>query len=391
MTERQKDTVDDLLSNPFGDFSLTETEQGQTLQQKTEADQQPKKLIDVLPAENRQKAIQLAAQIDPADQRAMMMYGTQAQSKLMNFSHAMLDQVQKKDIGEVGAILTDLMKRLDSVKPDELQEKKNFVSRFFGKIQSSVQETLSKYQKTSVQIDRIAVQLTHCKNTLLNDVGMLEQLYEKNKEYFQALNIYIAAAELKLDELNDKTLPALRQKAQESGDQMDVQEVNDMLQFIDRLEKRKYDLELSRQITIQSAPQIRLIQNTNQTLAEKIQSSIMTAIPLWKNQVAIALALLRQKSAVDAQNHVAQTTNDLLLKNSEMLKVNTIETAKANERGLVDIETLKKTQDNLISALEETLRIQSEGRQKRQQAQLELANMEEDLKNKLMNIKPSNQ
>ncbi|MGM9923036.1 MAG: toxic anion resistance protein [Bacillus sp. (in: firmicutes)] len=381
---QKKDVLDDLLANPFGDGDNAVTE----VQHSTA--EQPKRLVDVLPPENRERAFQLAEQIDPTDFKAMMMYGAQAQTKLTSFSHAMLDQVQKKDIGEIGDILGDLMKRLESVKPDELGEKRGMISRFFGKIQSSIQETLTKYQKTSVQIDRIAVQLTHAKNGLLQDIGMLEQLYEKNKDYFQALNIYIAAAELKMAELNEKVIPELRRKAQESGDQMAVQEVNDMMQFVDRLEKRMHDLQLSRQITIQTAPQIRLIQNTNQTLAEKIQSSIMTAIPLWKNQVAIALALLRQQSAVNAQNQVAKTTNDLLLKNSEMLKVNTIETAKANERGLVDIETLKKTQDNLITALEETMRIQAEGRVKRQQAQIELTNMEEDLKQRLLNLKPKN-
>lgn len=287
---QKNDALNDLLANPFGEV----VEENEAVKI-TKSEEQPQRLIDVLPEENRQRAIQLAEQIDPTDFQAMMMYGTQAQSKLMSFSHAMLDQVQKKDIGEVGVILGDLMKRLESVKPDELQEKRNFVSRFFGKISSSIQETLTKYQKTSAQIDRIAVQLTHCKNQLLNDVGMLEQLYEKNKDYFNALNIYIAAAELKLAELNDTIIPEMRRKAEQTGDQMAVQEVNDMMQFMDRLEKRMYDLQLSRQITIQSAPQIRLIQNTNQTLAEKIQSSIMTAIPLWKNQVAIALALLRQK------------------------------------------------------------------------------------------------
>ncbi len=383
MNEKKQDVLDDLLSSPFGvDAAPTNVQLSETQSEK------PRRLIDALPEENRARAIQLAEKIDPTDQKAMMAYGTQAQSKLMNFSHAMLDQVQKKDIGEVGVILSDLMKRLESVKPDELQSKKGFVSRLFGKVSSTIQETLTKYQKTSTQIDRIAVQLTHSKNQLLNDVSMLDQLYEKNKDYFHALNIYIAAAELKIEELNQKVIPELKQKAAQSGDQMAVQEVNDMMQFVDRLEKRKYDLELSRQITIQSAPQIRLIQNTNQTLAEKIQSSIMTAIPLWKNQVAIALALLRQQGAVNAQNQVAQTTNDLLLKNSEMLKVNTIETAKANERGLVDIDTLKKTQENLITALQETLRIQEEGRVKRREAQNELVAMEEDLNQKLLDIAP---
>jgi uncharacterized protein YaaN involved in tellurite resistance len=179
----------------------------------------------------------------------------------------------------------------------------------------------------------------------------------------------------------------LKQKAEKSQDQMDYQEVNDLMQFADRLEKRMYDLKLSRQITTQSAPQIRLIQNTNMALVEKIQSSIMTAIPLWKNQIAIALTLIRQQQAVYAQKQVSKTTNELLLKNAEMLKTNTIETAKENERGVVDIETLKKTQESLVTTLEETLRIQAEGRTKRRQAEQELISMENELKHKLLNLK----
>ncbi|WP_153126519.1 toxic anion resistance protein [Peribacillus tepidiphilus] len=387
MTEqniKKQDDFEDLLGNPFG-------KEKSELEPFPQMHYKPKMLVDVLPEENRKRAIQLAEQINPTDHQSMMMYGTQAQSKLLNFSHTMLEHVQKKDIGEIGDILGELMKKLESVNPDALRpEKRTFISRLFGKISSSIQETLSKYQKTGAQIDRISVKLTHAKNALMSDIGMLEQLYEKNKDYFHALNVYIAAAELKLSELKEKTIPELKKKAEKTGDQMAYQEVNDMLQFADRLEKRMHDLQLSRQITIQSAPQIRLIQNTNQALAEKIQSSIMTAIPLWKNQVAIALTLLRQRSAVEAQKQVAKTTNELLLKNSEMLKTNTIETAKANEQGLVDIETLKKTQENLLSALEETLRIQEEGRTKRYQAQQELMAMENDLKQKLLHLK-SNQ
>lgn len=258
----------------------------------------------------------------------------------------------------------------------------------FGRVSSSLQEVLSKYQKTSVQIDRISLKLEHSKNALISDNKLLEQLYEKNKEYFAALNVYIAAGELKLEELKTKTIPELKQQAESSDhNQMAVQEVNDLIQFADRLDKRVHDLLLSRQITIQSAPQIRLIQNTNQALAEKIQSSIVTAIPLWKNQVAIALTLLRQRNAVDAQQKVSDTTNELLLKNAELLKTNTIETARANERGLVDIDTLKKVQESLISTLEETLTIQEEGRIKRRQAEEELMMMEGDLKQKLITIK----
>ncbi|EFV74781.1 toxic anion resistance protein [Cytobacillus oceanisediminis] len=372
--------LDDLMADPFGEKQEAAPSPLQS--------EKRTRLIDVIPEENREKAYQLAKQIDPANHQAMISYGTPAQSKLLTFSHTMLEHVQKKDVGEVGTIINDLMKKFNDVNPDELKpEKSTFFARMFGKISGSVQEVLSKYQKTGAQIDRISVKLERSKNALLSDIVMLDKLYENNKEYFHALNVYIAAGELKLEELHEKTIPELKKKAEESNDQMKFQEVNDMMQFADRLDKRLYDLKLSREITIQSAPQIRLIQNTNQALVEKIQSSIMTAIPLWKNQVAIALTLLRQRHAVEAQKKVSKTTNDLLLKNAEMLKMNTIETARENERGLVDIETLKKTQENLISTLEETLRIQEEGRHKRRQAEHDLANMENDLRQKLLEIK----
>ncbi|MGI8385682.1 toxic anion resistance protein [Robertmurraya sp. P23] len=375
------DMLDDLLVNPFADPISV---QDQPILSTQQTDKQVK-LIDVIPPENREKAYQLAQQIDPKNHQAIITYGTQAQSKLMNFSNSMIEHVKKEDIGEVGEILSDLMKKFNEVNPDELKpEKRSMFSRMFGKIQNSVQEVMSKYQKTGVQIERISVKLERSKNTLMSDVVFLEKLYEHNKEYFHALNVYIAAGELKLEELNQSIIPKLKQKAEQSQDQMAFQEVNDMMQFADRLDKRIYDLKLSREITVQSAPQIRLIQNTNQALIEKIQSSIMTAIPLWKNQVAIALTLIRQRNAVEAQKQVSKTTNELLLKNAEMLKTNTIESAKENERGIVDIETLKKTQENLIQTLEETIRIQQEGRMKRRQAEHELAQMEDELKQKLL-------
>ncbi|MEH7438536.1 toxic anion resistance protein [Neobacillus drentensis] len=375
--------LDDILADPFGDqMELAK----QPAQQSSEA--KSVKLIDVIPAEHRAKAYQIAEQIDPTNHQAMIQYGTQAQGKLLSFSHTMLEHVQKKDVGEIGDIINDLMKRLNEVNPDELKDgKPSLFARMFGKISGSLQEVLSKYQKTGAQIDRISVKLDRSKNVLLSDIKLLEQLYETNKEYFHALNVYIAAGEIKLEEMQTKTIPQLKQAAEATNDQMKFQEVNDMIQFADRLDKRLYDLKLSREITIQSAPQIRLIQNTNQALVEKIQSSIMTAIPLWKNQVAIALTLIRQRHAVEAQKQVSKTTNELLLKNAEMLKTNTIETAKENERGLVDIETLKKTQESLISTLEETMRIQEEGRHKRRLAEQELATMENDLRLKLLEIK----
>lgn len=374
--------IDDLLSDPFGQgeksvSGMEEEHRGQQVN-----------LVDTLSEEKRRRAFQLAEQIDPKQHDSMTLYGTQAQSKLLNFSHEMLEHVQKKDIGEIGQVLSDLMKKLEQVSPDELKtEKRNFFSRFFGRVSHSVQEVLSRYQKTGAQIDRISVKLEHSKSALINDNKMLERLYEKNKEYYEALNVYIAAGQLKLEELKHQTIPELKEKSKTEHHHMAVQDVNDMIQFADRLEKRVYDLTLSRQITLQSAPQIRLIQHTNQVLAEKIQSSIMTAIPLWKNQVAIALTLLRQRRAVEAQKKVSATTNELLLKNAEMLKANTIETAKENERGFIDIETLKQVQDNLIGTLEETLKIQEEGRSKRLQAEEEIRAMEDDLKAKLLDMK----
>ncbi|KZE64844.1 tellurite resistance protein TelA [Fictibacillus phosphorivorans] len=378
-TDEPANLMDDLLANPFGEKQESAVQANGNKQVR---------LIDVLPEENKEKAYQLAKQIDPTNHQTMITYGAPAQAKLHSFSNTMLEHVKKKDTGQIGEIIGDLMRKLQDVNPEELKSNKpTLIGRMFGKLSGSVQEVLSKYQKTGAQIDRISVKLDGSKNVLMSDIVMLEKLYENNKEYFQALNVYIAAGELKLDELNQVTIPEMRKVAEQTNDQMKFQEVNDMVQFADRLDKRVHDLKLSREITIQSAPQIRLIQNTNQALVEKIQSSIMTAIPLWKNQVAIALTLIRQRNAVEAQKQVSKTTNELLLKNAEMLKTNTIETAKENERGLIDIETLKKTQENLLSTLEETLRIQEEGRMKRRLAEEELATMEIVLRQKLLEIK----
>ncbi|MEK5038567.1 toxic anion resistance protein [Sporosarcina sp. FSL K6-3457] len=377
-------TMDDLLDNPFDLQEPLLPKEMQTVN--NEASVSPK-LIDRLSDEEREKAQQLAAQIPVGNYEAILTYGASAQGQLSKFSHQMLDHVQSKDIGPVGDVLKDLMNRLSEIDPDDLSEKKKSgLSRLFNKATRSIQEMMTKYQKLSTQIDRIGVQLEHSKRGLIEDVQMLDNLYEQNKTYFQALNVYIAAAELKRDEIANDIIPEMRRQAELSNDQMAFQEVNDMAQFLDRLEKRLYDLQLSRQITIQSAPQIRMIQQTNQTLAEKIQSSIMTSIPLWKNQIAIALTLNRQMKAVESQKLVTQTTNDLLLKNSEMLKINSIETAKENERGIIEIDTLKKTQENLIQTIEETLLIQADGRAKRKSAEIEIARMEEELKQRLLGI-----
>lgn len=385
MTEKQT-TVEDLIQNPFGeqvsviplsevshDFPATQTEAS------------PKKLIDTLDEQHQEQARALAKQIDEKNLQAIISYGAAAQKQLGEFSHQMLSHVQAKDTGEIGDILNELMERLNETDPNDLvAENQGFFQKFFGKIKKSIYEMQAKYQEVGSQVDKIAIRLDHEKNGLLNDNLSLEQLYQRNKDFFDALNIYIAAGELKLVELQETLIPEALEKARVTGDQMDVQVVNDLEQFLDRLEKRNHDLKLTRQMTIQQAPQIRLIQNTNQALAEKIQSSITTTIPLWKNQIAIAMTLLRQKDAVTAQRQVSETTNQLIQKNSEMLKISTIETARENERGIIDLETLQKTQKDLIETLEETLKIQQEGRARRRKAEVELTNMEEDLRQKLL-------
>ncbi|MBO0600254.1 toxic anion resistance protein [Sporosarcina sp. E16_3] len=377
-------TIDDLLDSPFDFQKPLLPKEMQTEKKEVETSI---KLIDRLSPEEREKAKVLAQQIPVGNYEAIITYGANAQSELSRFSTQMLDHVQGKDIGPVGDVLKDLMNKLSEIDPDDLSDKKKSgLSRLFNKATRSVQEMMTKYQKLSTQIDRIGIQLEHSKRGLLEDVRMLDNLYDQNKTYFQALNIYIAAAELKQDELANEIIPEMRRKAELSNDQMAFQEVNDMAQFLDRLEKRLYDLQLSRQITIQSAPQIRMIQQTNQTLAEKIQSSIMTSIPLWKNQIAITLTLNRQMKAVESQKLVTKTTNDLLLKNSEMLKINSIETAKENERGIIEIDTLKKTQENLIQTIEETLIIQADGRAKRKAAEIEIGRMEDELKQRLLAV-----
>ena len=386
-TTFETDSLNDLLANPFETpvDALTSSQQADIDALKKQ--ETAPRLIDQLPLERQQQAKELADKIDVNNQQAVITYGANAQTKLSEFSQSMLNHVQAADIGPVGDSLTELMYRLQEANPDELRAGEgNFFQRMFGKVKQSIYETTAKYQKIGAQIDKVAVKLTKEKDGLLQDNLMLEQLYQKNKDYFDALNVYIAAGELKVEEMQQTVIPEALAKAQQTGDQMDAHIVNDYTQFLDRLDKRIHDLRLARQITIQQAPQIRLIQNTNQALAEKIQASVATAIPLWKNQVVIALTLLRQKDAVTAQRQVSETTNDLLRKNSEMLKISAIETAKENERGIVDIETLQQTQNDLIETIQETLRIQREGKEKRQHAELELGVMENDLKEKLLEL-----
>ena len=384
---QESSEFDELLANPF-DEMIEQTVEKDIAEQEMIAKRQVsnEKLIERLPEHRQKQARDLANQIDEANMGAIIAYGSNAQKKLSEFSRSILQQVQMKDTGEVGDVLTELMTKLQESDPRQLSAEPNIFQRVFKRVKSSITETQMRYQQIGSQIDRVAIRLEREKTELLNDNQMLEQFYNKNKDYFDALNVYIAAGEVKMEQLQNEVIPKAIDKARESKNQMEVQKVNDLNQFLDRLDKRTHDLRLTRQMTIQQAPQIRMIQNTNQVLAEKIQVSVHTAIPLWENQITIALALLRQQNAATSQRQVSETTNSLLLKNSEMLKQSTVDIAREAERGVIDIDTLRKTQANLVGALEETLEIQKTGRQQRRLAEQELTVMENELHDKLLAI-----
>ena len=344
--------------------------------------------VTTLSQEELGKAKELSKSLDENNSQSVIEYGSLAQKKIGDFSQSVLNKVQAKDLGEVGTALTDLMYQLQESNPNDLvAEDPGFFKKMFGKVKKSIFEITQKYQKLGAGIDKISSKLTHEYKGLLDDNKTLETLYAENLDYFHALNVYIAGAELKIKELDETIIPQARIEAENTPDNaIAVQKISDLESYKNRLDKRQYDLKLARQITIQQAPQIRMIQNTNQELAEKIQTSINTAIPLWKNQVAIALTLLKQKDALTSQRIVSSTTNDLLTKNSEMLKQSSIEAARENERGVVDIETLKTTQANLIETIQETMNIQREGAIKRRQGEVELAQLEEEIKTKLLEL-----
>ena len=326
-----------------------------------------------------------AVALKDSRQNAITDYGKEVQDQMSQFTDEVIGNVKSKEVGEIGDTLQSLVTSLNSANPEKLSgDKKPKIFRLFKKIKDSVFEMTAKYQEVSAQIGKIATKLENQENDLLKNNDMLDEMYTANQKYFQQLNTLIVGGQIWRDELN-KEMAALQADVDAGkADQMDVQNLQDMKAQADRLDHRLSDLMLTREITIQQAPQIRLIQNNNSVLSEKIQSSITTAIPLWKNQVAIALSLLSQKDAVKAQDAVANTTNELLKKNSEMLHESTVDVAKASQRGLVDVDTLKETQENLISTIQEVMRIQSEGTQKRQAIEGELAQMEDHLKTALI-------
>ena len=343
------------------------------------------KIKTKLTPEQLVQAQNYAVALKDSRQNAITDYGKEVQDQMSQFTDEVIGNVKSKEVGEIGDTLQSLATSLNSADPEKLSgDKKPKIFRLFKKIKDSVFEMTAKYQEVSAQIGKIATKLENQENDLLKNNDMLDEMYTANQKYFQQLNTLIVGGQIRRDELN-KEMAALQADVDAGkADQMDVQNFQDMKAQADRLDQRLSDLMLTREITIQQAPQIRLIQNNNSVLSEKIQSSITTAIPLWKNQVAIALSLLSQKDAVKAQDAVANTTNELLKKNSEMLHESTVDVAKASQRGLVDVDALKETQENLISTIQEVMQIQSEGTQKRQAIEGELAQMEDHLKTALI-------
>ncbi len=323
---------------------------------------------------------EFAEKIDLTDANAILSYGASSQRKMSDFSDAALNSVRTKDLGDVGDLLTTLMVDLKT----DTSANKGFFSKLFGKGQVRIEELRSQYATAEANIDRVVKALEEHRETLAKDIALLDKLYDKNKLYFKELSMYIEAAKIKLDHARNVELPELQKKAAESGLPEDTQEAQDFANMIDRFDKKVYDLEATRTICLQNAPQIRMIQNNDIIMSDKIHSAIVNTIPLWKNQMILTLGLQHTAEAVKAQNMVDETTNEMLKKNAELLHTTTVETAKNAERGIVDIETLQHTNSELVKTFDELIQIQTEGREKRAAAEAELARIEAELKTKML-------
>ena len=376
------------MSNEFKDMSTTPTltlDPFQTQEEKKPPVAQPEEpaLDDsMLTEEERRMVDSFAEQIDLTDSSLVLQYGAGTQKKMADFSESALENVKSKDLGEVGDLLSGVVTELKSF--DE-EEEKGFLG-IFKKASNKIESMKAKYAKAEANVNEIVKVLEKHQVQLMKDTALLDKMYELNLTYFKELSMYILAGKKKLAEVRCTQLAELTQKAQRSGLPEDAQAARDLESMCLRFEKKIHDLELTRMISIQTAPQIRLVQNNDTQMVEKIQSTIVNTIPLWKSQMVLALGVEHSAQAVEAQRKVTDVTNELLKKNAEKLKMATVETAKASERGIVDIETLKSTNESLISTLDEVMNIQREGREKRRAAEAELQNMETELKNKLLQI-----
>ena len=344
----------------------------------------PVELDDSMLSEAEKKAVEdFSKKIDVMDSNLILQYGAAAQKNVAGFSESALASVRTKDLGEVGKSLSELVVELKGFGGEE--EKKGLFGKF-KKAGNKLEVMKAQYSKVESNVDKIVRELEQHQVTLMKDVAMFDQMYELNLKYYKELTMYILAGKKKLQEVQANELPALRAKAEQTGAQEDAQRYNDLVQMCERFEKKLHDLELTRMISIQMGPQTRLLQNNDTLMVEKIQSSLVNTIPLWKSQMVLALGMEHGRQATAAQSAVTEMTNELLKKNADMLKMGTIQTAKEAERSVVSIEPLQHTNQQLISTLDEVLNIQREGAQKRKEAEVELGRIEGELRAKLMEL-----
>ena len=384
--EQKQEVAEIKLGSKLDTKELEETLATET-KKVTEAEVEKSLNYDLLTDEEKQAIDEFLQKVDINDTTQILQYGAAAQNNISQFSDSILENVKTKSAGEVGGLLSDLVveiKEFDSDVPGGSRPQGLF--GLFYDAKKQLQKLANKYSKIEVNIDKIETELENHKMQMLKDITVFDAMYEKNLDYFKEISLYIIAGERKLKELREVTLPELERIARESNDQTDVQKVNDLNNMISRFEKKIYDLKTTRLISIQMAPQIRMIQNNDSELVEKIQSSLTNTIPLWKNQIVIALGLTNAQNALGAQKAVSEMTNEMLKKNSELLKQGSIEIAKESERAIVDVETLQKTNRDIIDTLDEVLKIQAEGRTKRMEAEKQLVTLEAELKSKMLEI-----
>ena len=336
-----------------------------------------------LSPEEEKMVDEFASKIDISNSQAILAYGVGSQKKIADFSENALERVKTKDLGEIGDMLAGVVGEIRSL---ETEEDEKGLFGFFKKTSNKLANLKAKYDKVETNVNNIAKALEDHQVTLMKDVLMLDKMYELNMNYYKELSMYILAGKKRLERANNVELPELIKKADESGLPEDTQKAKDFSQMINRFEKKIYDLELTKTVSLQMAPQIRLNQNNDSMMSDKIQSTIVNTIPLWKNQMVIAIGLKHSNDAAKAQKAVSDMTNELLKRNADALKTATIETAKESERGIIDIETLKNTNKTLISTFDEVIKIQDEGRQKRKEAEAELRNIENEMRTKLLEI-----
>ena len=379
--EINMDSLDDMLKEgPSLTFDIEEKAPETVVVETAKPESAPQ--IKLSPEEER-LVEEFSSKIDISNSQAVLTYGVGSQKKIAEFSENALERVKTKDLGEIGDMLAGVVGEIRSLEIDE--EDKGFFG-FFKKSGNKLANMKAKYDKVEVNVNNISKALEDHQVTLMKDVLMLDKMYELNMNYYKELSMYIMAGKKRLERANNIELPELIKKADETGLPEDTQKAKDFSQMINRFEKKIHDLELTKTVSLQMAPQIRLIQNNDSMMSDKIQSTIVNTIPLWKNQMVIAIGLKHSTDAAKAQKAVSDMTNELLKKNAESLKAATIETAKESERGIIDIETLKSTNKTLISTFDEVIKIQDEGRKKRKEAEVELKNIENEMRSKLLEI-----